>query len=93
MKLTITALTAAVLAGPASAQQVLSAQSEIAFVSRQMGVPVTFTQSGTNGTATGSFSIERLDFKIGEGEWADTSRVANDVTVKFKLALSGLALQ
>jgi hypothetical protein len=28
---------------------------------------------------------------IGEGEWADTSMVANDVTVKFKLALSGMA--
>ncbi len=40
MKLTITALAAAALAGPALAQQVLPAQSEIAFVSRQMGVPV-----------------------------------------------------
>jgi polyisoprenoid-binding protein YceI len=56
-------------------------------------VPVTLMQSGANGTATGSFSIKRLDFKIGEGEWADTSMVANDVTVKFKLALSGLAPQ
>jgi polyisoprenoid-binding protein YceI len=36
------------LAGPALAQQVLPAQSEIAFVSRQMGVPVegTFKQVG-----------------------------------------------
>ena len=25
-----------------------------------------------------------------DGEWADTSIVANDVTVKFKLAFSGL---
>ena len=42
-------------------------------------------------TAVGSFVIKRLDFKIGEGDWADTSMVANDVTVKFKLALTGMA--
>ena len=54
-------------------------------------VPVSLTQSGSVGTAVGSFTIKRLDFKIGDGEWADTSMVANDVQVKFKLALSGLA--
>ena len=57
-------------------------------------VPVTVTQAGpasTASTASGSFTIKRLDFKIGDGEWADTSMVANDVTVKFKLALSGMA--
>ena len=180
------AVAAAALAGPALAQQVLPAQSEIAFVSRQMGVPVegkfkqwaaqiafdpknpatgkvgftiqtgsasfgspetdaevpkapwfnvakfptasftssaikplgggrfdvagtltikgssqpvvvpvtitqTGTQAGATSTASGSFTIKRLDFKIGEGEWTDTSMVANDVTVKFKLALSGMA--
>ena len=54
-------------------------------------VPVTVTQAGPASTAAGSFTIKRLDFKIGDGEWADTSMVANDVTVKFKLALSGMA--
>jgi polyisoprenoid-binding protein YceI len=54
-------------------------------------VPVTVTQAGAASTASGSFVIKRLDFKIGEGEWADTSMVANDVTVKFKLALTGMA--
>jgi polyisoprenoid-binding protein YceI len=54
-------------------------------------VPVTVTQAGANSTASGSFVIKRLDFKIGEGDWADTSMVANDVTVKFKLALTGMA--
>jgi polyisoprenoid-binding protein YceI len=58
---------------------------------QDMLVPVTVTQAGANSTATGSFTIKRLDFKIGEGEWTDTSIVANDVQVKFKLALSGLA--
>ena len=57
---------------------------------RDIVVPVQITQSGVNSTAIGSFLIKRLDFKIGEGEWADTTVVANDVTVKFKLALTGL---
>ncbi|MBN8488849.1 MAG: YceI family protein [Burkholderiales bacterium] len=54
-------------------------------------VPVALSQAGGATTATGSFTIKRLDFKIGEGEWADTSMVANDVVVNFKLAISGMA--
>lgn len=59
--------------------------------SQAVVVPVTVSQTGATSTATGSFVIKRLDFKIGDGEWADTSVVANDVQVKFKLALSGMA--
>lgn len=58
---------------------------------RDVVVPVSLAQAGGTTTATGSFTIKRLDFKIGEGEWADTSMVANDVQVTFKLALSGVA--
>ena len=53
-------------------------------------VPVQVTQSGAGSTASGSFTIKRLAFKVGEGEWADTSMVADDVQVRFKLALTGL---
>ena len=53
-------------------------------------VPVTLTQSGATTTAAGSFAIKRLAFKIGENEWADTSMVADEVQVKFKLALTGV---
>ncbi|SDE59451.1 Polyisoprenoid-binding protein YceI [Paracidovorax valerianellae] len=53
-------------------------------------IPVTLVQSGANTTATGTFAIKRLAFKIGENEWADTSMVADDVQVKFKLALTGV---
>lgn len=52
--------------------------------------PATLTQSGATTTATGTFTLKRLAFKIGEGEWTDTSMVANDVQVKFKLALTGV---
>ena len=53
-------------------------------------VPVTLTQSGATTTATGALPIKRLTFKIGENEWADTSMVADDVQVKFKLAMTGV---
>ena len=53
-------------------------------------VPVAMTQSGPTTTATGSFVIKRLAFKIGEGEWSDTSMVADDVQIKFKLSMSGV---
>jgi polyisoprenoid-binding protein YceI len=57
---------------------------------RDVVVPVSLAQAGATTTATGAFTIKRLDFKIGEGEWADTGMVANDVQVRFKLALSGV---
>lgn len=57
---------------------------------RDAVVPVTLAQNGVNTTASGVLTIKRLAFKIGENEWADTSMVADDVQVKFKLALSGV---
>ena len=54
-------------------------------------VPVTLTQSGASTTAVGALPIKRLAFKIGENEWADTSMVADDVQVRFKLTLTGVA--
>lgn len=58
--------------------------------SRDVVVPVALTQSGATTTVTGTFPLKRLAFKIGENEWADTSMVADDVQVKFKLALTGV---
>jgi len=54
-------------------------------------IPVSLSQAAGVTTATGEFAIKRLDFKIGDGEWADTSIVANDVKVNFKLAVQGVA--
>ena len=59
-------------------------------VSSDVVVPVTLAQSGATTTATGAFPIKRLSFRIGEKEWADTSTVADEVQVKFKLALTGV---
>ena len=53
-------------------------------------VPVQVVQAGGSSTASGTFTIKRLEFKVGEAEWADTSMLANDVQVRFKLVLTGL---
>ncbi len=58
--------------------------------SRDVVVPATLSQNGGTTVATGEFVIKRLDFGIGSGEWKDTSIVANEVQVKFKLRLTGV---
>ena len=53
-------------------------------------VPVTFTLAPT-GAATvmkGSASLERLDFGLGQGEWASTEWVGDAVDVRFELKLT-----
>ena len=59
--------------------------------SRPLTVPVTWTQSGDAGTAEGQFAIRRLDFGIGGGEWKDPSLVADEVRVRFRVRLAGVA--
>ena len=59
--------------------------------SQDVVVPVALAQAGASTTANGMFVIKRLDFRIGDGDWKDTSMVANDVQVRFKLALTGVA--
>ena len=61
--------------------------------SRDVVVPMQLAQAGGLSTVTGGLAIKRLDFKVGEGDWADTSFVANDVQVKFKLVLQGVPAQ
>ncbi len=57
---------------------------------RDVVVPVAVSQAGGVSTARGEFVLKRLEFKIGDGEWNDPSLVANDVTVKFKVAVTGM---
>ncbi len=57
---------------------------------RDVVVAVGLAQSAGTSIATGSFSIKRIEFGIGEGDWADTSLVANEVQVRLRLTLTGL---
>ena len=57
---------------------------------QKVSLPVTLTQAGGTTTATGTLPLKRLSFKIGDGDWKDTSMVADEVNVQFKLALTGV---
>lgn len=68
----------------------VAGQLAIKGMTRDVVVPVTLTQAGTTSTAQGQFTLKRLQFRIGDGDWKDTSMVADDVGVRFKLALTGV---
>ena len=50
--------------------------------------PVNFQSIGNIGLFDGAFTIKRLDYAIGEGEWTDISTVANDIQIKFHLVVN-----
>lgn len=50
--------------------------------------PVTFQSAGTRGSFDGGFTIKRLDYGIGEGEWTDVGTVANEIQIKFHLVVN-----
>src|SRR5450830_1785705 len=45
--------------------------------------PLTVKKDASGQTFDGAVPIKRLSFNIGEGEWTDTSMVADEVTIKF----------
>jgi len=58
-------------------------------ITRDCVVPISVaTDASGNRIAQGSFSIHRLDYRIGEGEWADTGTVDNDIVVNVRMALA-----
>ena len=48
-------------------------------------VPVEVKQDGTTRRFEGAFPLKRLAFAIGEGVWADTDTVADQIQVRFQL--------
>ena len=76
--------------GLGAGQFQVAGKLEMKGTARELVVPVTLVQSGAQSIASGEFVIRRLDYKIGEKEWADLSLVANDVRVRFKLVFTGL---
>jgi polyisoprenoid-binding protein YceI len=69
----------------------VSGKLAIKSATRDVVVPVMLAQSAGTTTASGSFAIKRLDYRIGDGDWKDTSMVADPVQIKFKLVLTGVA--
>ena len=46
---------------------------------------MTITKIENTHVFSGSLQLNRLDFAIGEGIWADLSVVANEITIHFLL--------
>jgi polyisoprenoid-binding protein YceI len=57
-------------------------------IKRGATIPIALTKDALGNTiAEGTFTVKRLDYKIGEGLWADTETVANDVIVRVRMVL------
>ena len=52
---------------------------------RNVTAPFTFKSEGVSGVFDGAFTLKRLDYAIGEGAWADTDTVANDIQIRFHI--------
>ena len=55
--------------------------------SHPLVVPFSFVTDGEHAQLTGEVVVPRLRFGIGQGEWADTTWIGPDVTVRFTLDL------
>jgi len=55
---------------------------------RDVAAPFTLTPQGKDAAFDGAFVLQRADFAIGEGEWADFGTVANEIQVKFHFLAS-----
>ena len=57
-------------------------------ITRDVSVPVALRKdAGGNSVAEGQFTVKRLDYKVGEGMWADTSAIADDVVIRIRMVL------
>ncbi len=57
-------------------------------ITQNITAPFTFAEAGGQRTVEGSFGLKRLPFRIGEGPWADTETVADDVSVRFRFVMA-----
>ena len=60
-------------------------------VTRDVVIPVVLKKDAAcNSVAEGQFALKRLDYRIGDGQWADTDTVANEVGVRIRMVLPPL---
>ena len=57
-------------------------------IKKPLKFPVRIQTAGGKHTVTGKTQVKRLDYKVGaDGEWGDTSLVADEVVIDFKLVM------
>lgn len=58
-------------------------------ITRDVTLPFAVTRdSAGNRVAESTFSLKRLDFKVGEGEWGDPDTVSDNVVVRVRMVLT-----
>jgi len=68
----------------------VAGQLSLKGITRDVVVPIVVKpDAGGTRTAEGVFSLKRLEYKVGEGEWADPGTVADDVRVRVRVVLQG----
>jgi polyisoprenoid-binding protein YceI len=55
---------------------------------RNADVPFRLGESGGKPVVSGSFTLDRLDYGIGTGEWSDTRWLGSEVKIDFSATLS-----
>ncbi len=66
----------------------ISGTLSIKGIAKEVVIPVALGKDASgNSVAEGQFTLKRLEFRIGEGMWADTEAVANDVVVRVRMVL------
>jgi polyisoprenoid-binding protein YceI len=64
-------------------------QMSIKGKTREVVAPFTLKPEGAGAVLEGSFPLKRLDYGVGTGAWGDTSVVADEVQIRFRLAVAG----
>ncbi|MGM3273509.1 YceI family protein [Ralstonia sp. 24A2] len=57
-------------------------------ITQDVTAPFTVKQDGATQVFEGALPVKRNVFKVGDGEWKDTSVVADDVTIKFRVVIA-----
>lgn len=60
---------------------------EIKGTRREVAIPLRLQRSAGSASVSGSFSLERLDYTIGTGEWSNTKWLGAEVEVEFSVPL------
>lgn len=56
---------------------------------RDIAAPFSVKPEAGGALFDGGFTLNRLQFKIGEGAWSDTSTVADEIQIKFRIFVAG----
>jgi polyisoprenoid-binding protein YceI len=72
----------------APGKYVASGPLTIKGISVPVTAPFTLVETAGARTVEGQFTLKRLAYGIGEGPWADTDTVADDVLVRFRFTLA-----